>query len=42
MRKTGRKTVFAALAAAVFLMHGGLPLCVQGDAGEQDLSLIHI
>lgn len=42
MRKTGRKTVFAALAAAVFLMHGGLPLCVQGDAGEQDKVTIGI
>ena len=42
MRKTGRKTVFAALAAAVFLMHGGLTLCVQGDAGEQDKVTIGI
>lgn len=42
MRKTGRKTVFAALAAAVFLMHGRLPLCVQGDAGEQDKVTIGI
>lgn len=42
MRKTGRKTVFAALAAAVFLMQGGLPLCVQGEGREEDKVTIGI
>lgn len=42
MRKIGRKTVFAALAAAVFLMQGGLPLCVQGEGREEDKVTIGI
>ena len=42
MRKTGRKMVFAALAAVVFLMQGGLPLCVQGEGREEEKVTIGI
>ena len=42
MRKTGRKMAVAVLAATVFLWQGGLPLCVQGEAQEEEKVTIGI
>lgn len=42
MRKTGRKMAVAVLVATVFLWQGGLPLCVQGEAQEEEKVTIGI